>query len=364
MIEKQITRKLHEGELYKSSPCNKKILPFYFSDGLTDLFSNEIDDNLKSLKIKMMSTFPELKIKINPKELKPYFITKPHLHVLAMLYDWAVIFATIYIYFLFPNILLYILAVIIIGARMHALAILMHDATHYRFLKNKKWNDLITNYLTMYPIFTSIEKYRKNHLAHHRDLNTEHDPDWVAKLGNRAFQFPKTKTEFLLTVSSYLLLYQGVMDAIWFIKRFSTKDKQTIEPTTRKMGKILFYLCLFSALILFGLWKIYLLFWVVPYFSTFFMFQYIRSVAEHFGELAYDDLLTSSRTVKPSFVERFFIAPHNVGYHLEHHLFPAVPFYHLVDLHETLMKHNDYKHKAHVTQGYAYGLLQELGKVT
>ncbi|MFT5265535.1 MAG: fatty acid desaturase, partial [Polaribacter sp.] len=43
------------------------------------------------------------------------------------------------------NPLSYGLAVIIIGARMHALAILMHDATHYRFLKNRKRNDLITN---------------------------------------------------------------------------------------------------------------------------------------------------------------------------------------------------------------------------
>jgi fatty acid desaturase len=94
---------------------------------------------------------------------------------------------------------------------MHALAILMHDATHYRFLKNRKWNDLVTNYTTMYAIFTSIEKYRKNHLDHHQNLNTEEDPDWVAKLGRTAFEFPKTKVQFLLTISSYLVLYQGIL---------------------------------------------------------------------------------------------------------------------------------------------------------
>ena len=55
----------------------------------------------------------------------------------------------------------------------------MHDATHYRFLKNRKWNDLISNITTMYPLFSSIEKYRENHLRHHQHLNTEDDPDWV-----------------------------------------------------------------------------------------------------------------------------------------------------------------------------------------
>jgi len=93
------------------------------------------------------------------------------------------------------------------------------------------------------------------------------------------------------------------------------------------------------------------------------MFQYIRSVAEHFGELAYDHLLTSTRTVKVNWLEQFFIAPHNVGYHLEHHLYPGVPFYHLPKLHELLMEDAEYSGKAHLTQGYLSGLLKELGSV-
>ena len=91
------------------------------------------------------------------------------------------------------------------------------------------------------------------------------------------------------------------------------------------------------------------------------MFQYIRSVAEHFGELAYDDLLSSTRSVKANLLERFFIAPHQVGYHLEHHLYPGVPFYNLPKLHQLLMSVSDYSSKAHITHGYLSGLLDELG---
>ena len=257
------------------------------------------------------------------------------------------------------------LAIIIVGARQHALAILMHDATHYRFLKSRMWNDTITNIFTMYPLFTSIEQYRENHLAHHRHLNTDHDPDWVAKLTKREFIFPKTKAEFLWTILSYFTLYQGVMDAIWFFQRFGKPKKEAAGAPSnagKNRARLAFYLVQFTVLTLTGTWLYYLIFWVVPYLTTFFMFQYIRSVAEHFGEMEYDHLLTSTRTVKTNWMERFFIAPHNVGYHLEHHLYPGVPFFNLPQLHEILMSDESYSGKAHLTEGYLSGLFKELGR--
>ena len=304
---------------------------------------------------------PKTEFSIQSKKLKSLYKTESYRHALSMILDWVIIFTTIYFTILYFNPFSYILAVIIIGARMHALAILMHDATHYRFLKNRKRNDLITNVFTMYPLFTSIEKYRQNHLAHHSHLNTEHDPDWVAKLTKRAFTFPKTKSEFLLTVLSYFTLYQGVCDAIWFLKRFGSSKKKSNKKSEDGKQRLLFYAVLFTGLTIAGLWKYYLLFWVIPYLSTFFMFQYIRSVAEHYGELAYDHLLTSTRSVKANLIEQFFIAPHNVGYHLEHHLYPGVPYYNLPKLHKTLMEDEGYSQKAHITQGYLSGLLNELG---
>lgn len=304
----------------------------------------------------------DLNLTLDPAKLKPLFKTNAYRHGLAMLMDWAIIFSTIFICLRYFNPLTYFVAVLLIGARMHALAILMHDATHYRFLKNRKWNDLITNLVVMYPIFSSIEKYRKNHLAHHQHLNTEDDPDWVAKLGKRAFTFPKTKAEFLWTVLSYLTLIQGALDAIWFLKRFGSGGG---EASAKKGGspkwQLAFYLVLFTILTLKGWWVYYLIFWIVPYLSTFFMYQYIRSVAEHFGELSYDHLLTSTRSVRATWLEKIFLAPHNVGYHLEHHLYPGVPFYHLPKMHQLLMEESEYQGKAHITRGYFKGLLNELG---
>lgn len=292
---------------------------------------------------------------------KKLFKTNPFRHGGAVLLNWGLIFTGIFAAEYFQSLFFYFGAVLLIGARMHGLAILVHEAAHYRFLRNRNWNDLLTDLTATYFIFTTVDTYRRNHLAHHQHLNSDSDPDWVAKLGKRAYTFPKSRLEFLLRVLSYLFLYQGIMDAFWFLKRFGGKKKATDTAKDNKWIQLGFHAVLFTALTVFGGWKYYLLYWIVPYLSTFFMFQYIRSVAEHFGDLAYDHALNSTRSVKPNWLESFFIAPHNVGYHLEHHLYPGVPFYHLPELHRMLMALPDYSSAAHITQGYTMGLLNELG---
>ena len=303
----------------------------------------------------------DLNLDLNKKELKSLYKTSPSVHALNLIANWAIIGITIALCIRYFHPLLYVGAITVIGARMHALAILMHDAAHYRFLKNKVWNDRITNIVSMYPLFTSIEKYRPNHLRHHMNLNTEEDPDWFAKLGKKEFVFPKTKREFVFTVLSYFFLIQGLKDAIWFIKRFNPVTKKKSSFWNKYGLNLLFWTLLISILTLMAWWKYYLIFWVVPYFSTFFMFQYVRSVAEHFGELSYEDLLSSTRTTLATPFEKFLFAPHNVGFHLEHHLYPGVPFYNLPKLHRLLMAESDYQGKAHITQGYIRGLLNDLG---
>ncbi|MEM8887548.1 MAG: fatty acid desaturase family protein [Bacteroidota bacterium] len=308
----------------------------------------------------------DLNLQVEKKAVKALYKIQSSRHLMDIFLNWGIILTTAIFCSLYFHPLLYVLSITIIGARMHALAILMHDAAHFRFLKNRKQNDLLTNYLTMYFIFSSIEVYRKNHLKHHQHLNTEDDPDWFFKLGRRDFTFPKSRAEFILTVLAYFSLIRGFLDALWFLKRFApanapgAKKKASFKS---KLPRILFYVILATVLSIFGLWKAYLLYWVIPYLSTFFMFQYVRSVSEHFGELERDHLLNSTRTVKTNLFERFFFAPHNVSYHLEHHLYPGVPYYNLPQLHNLLMEQEVYREKAHITNGYLGGLINELSKI-
>jgi hypothetical protein len=54
----------------------------------------------------------------------------------------------------------------------------------------------------------------------------------------------------------------------------------------------------------------------------------IRSIAEHYS-VKNDHVLNRTRTTLPSLFEKMFIAPKNINYHLEHHLYPSVPFFRL-----------------------------------
>ncbi len=100
----------------------------------------------------------------------------------------------------FWNPVLYLLAVMVIGSRQHALMILGHDASHYRYLPTRWQNDLFGNIFLMWPTFASVEGFRKFHGTHHQytnlpgdgnrqiwrthDANGELEPGWV---------FPKTR---------------------------------------------------------------------------------------------------------------------------------------------------------------------------
>jgi fatty acid desaturase len=48
----------------------------------------------------------------------------------------------------------------------------------------------------------------------------------------------------------------------------------------------------------------------------------------------------------PTFLESVFILPRNIGYHLEHHWYPSVPFYRLPELHQALMEREGFRQHA------------------
>ena len=64
-----------------------------------------------------------------------------------------------------------------------------------------------------------------------------------------------------------------------------------------------------------------------------------------------DDPLRNTRTTEANLIERIFIAPYFVNYHLEHHLLFYVPCYNLPKLHAILMSSPDAA-RMEVQRGY------------
>jgi len=250
--------------------------------------------------------------------------------------------------------ILYAVTLFWIGGRMHAFGVLMHEATHYRALRSRRLNDLIGEVLLAWPLTVTLHGYRNNHFAHHRELNSERDPDWV-RTRTRKYEFPQTRMRLYLEFAKYLvgLNFPGEIAA------FLTDRLMNEVPRRLQCGRIAAYMLLICSSIYFSFWKLLLLYWAVPLVTTFFLFMYIRSIAEHFGGMEYDHLLTGSRTVLPLWWEKLFFCPHHINYHIEHHLYPSVPCHNLPALHDVLMRDGVFKGKAHVTRGYLTGAVAE-----
>ena len=84
----------------------------------------------------------------------------------------------------------------------------------------------------------------------------------------------------------------------------------------------------------------YLLLWILPAITVQAVILRLRAVAEHGAPSDVSTPLGAARTnIDLPLWARVALFPHHVNYHLEHHLYPAVPHYHLPALHEKLKAH-------------------------
>lgn len=271
-----------------------------------------------------------------------------------LLLEFGLIAGSIWLCERFWHPALYILTVIWIGARQHALMILMHDAAHYRAATNRKLNDVL-GLIAGTPLFISLHAYRHEHFAHHRHVNTDDDPQWVDRDGPE-WVFPKSRMGLaallvgdLFGLGSYatvryVLLLQKRLHAhgasLWLV---------ALQP--------LLTCAIIAAVAITGTWLPFTLYWVIPIATWLTLILRIRSIAEHYA-LPHDHVLNFTRTVIPTWFEKLFVAPKSIALHLEHHQYPSVPFFRLNALHKALMEQKEFREQSHITAGYT-GVFRE-----
>ena len=296
---------------------------------------------------------------IDPKIIRSLSTLNPWRSIGQMVFDWVTIIGAIILCDMYWHPLLYVLCVMWIGARQHGLGILLHEAAHYRLVKNKKVNDLIGELFLAFPLIISVKRYRVSHLAHHRHMNTDLDPDWVSK-ETPDWEFPKSRWEMAVMLIKILF---GA-NLFWMVRLIinggiSDAAEKKPKPSRRFiLFRLSYYLALVAVLTYFGWWLHFLLYWFVPLFTWLQFIFRIRSIAEHFGLEDDERLYTGARTTIPNWLERQFLVPHNAWYHLEHHVYPSVPFFNLPQLHQELLDVPAYRNQAHITKGYL-GVLKE-----
>ncbi|NEX23171.1 fatty acid desaturase family protein [Thiorhodococcus mannitoliphagus] len=280
----------------------------------------------------------------------------------ALFLEWLGIAAAIAAYVLTKNPFVYLFAVIFIGARQQALTVLGHDASHYRFLPNRFWNDWISNFFMQWPMFISTEGFRKYHGAHHRYLNDEKDGNrFLWKTHNQEghlveeWTYPKSKGQLAAKIIRRGLFFTGLR---WIIRGLI--GMFVIRGSLPSMlARILFYGAFASWFTMAGLWWEFLLLWIIPLCTWHIVTQYIRLIAEHSAVQSDVPGYQETRTTIPKVWEALFILPRNIGYHLEHHWYPSVPFYNLPALHKALMDTEEFPRSANIS----YSILRSLQEV-
>jgi len=136
------------------------------------------------------------------------------------------------------NIPVYLLALITVGASQHQLAGAVHEAVHHTLFKNRKLNEIVSDWFCSFPILTSTYQFRLYHLAHHQFVNDpERDPDFsLLKDSGHWMDFPVSKTNFLLMMIRQVLL----IDLIRYILvrvRYNTVGSHRKSPYSMADGK-------------------------------------------------------------------------------------------------------------------------------
>lgn len=261
----------------------------------------------------------------------------------AIAWTWAWIAAALALYCVRPSIWTFAIGWVIVSTRHLALAVLMHEGAHRLILRNKRHNDWVARWFTAYPIMLNVEVYRLIHLQHHKATWTDADPDV-----GLARPFPITRQSLLRKVLRDLTGRTGYQ-RYRLIGRLSAglspmgSGLEGVRPATalraflkNQYGFLITNFALFAALALAGHPEAFLMLWVLPALTGYSLVLRLRSIAEHAVVSDPEDELRQTRTTLAPFWLRFFLAPHNVNYHLEHHLFMFVPHYNLPKAHRRL----------------------------
>ena len=241
----------------------------------------------------------------------------------------------------------YIGAVVVIAARQHALMVLVHEAIHKRLSRTGWINDALARVAAAFPVFISLSKWRFIHLYHHQYTHTKDDPDRAIyaryPLGSGAFWRLLARDGCGLNVISTLKYFIDLPFVTRdFNRKFLGEERAGRYRQIADMGlfSIFWAGVLGAGFVLWG-WefgKYLALYWLVPYCTVTQVFFRIRGAIEHGNVPDPENAYQQTRTYFMPAVLRFFFAPKQVNYHLEHHLYPSVPFYNLPRLHAVLSR--------------------------
>ena len=237
------------------------------------------------------------------------------------------------------------LVLLVLGNRQRALGNVLHDAAHRNLTRDRQFNDLMTRALIAPVLFVSLARYRALHFQHHLDLGCEGaDPDLIP--------IPSQKADsWVHAVAVNVLSWRAIVGSIFghlFDEAVPVRDRRYI---------VVWWAVLCSALSL-ALGPVAagmaLLVWLIARGTTFHAITTYREMCDHHG-MTPGGVFSFTRDLLTARPWTWLFHPRNNGYHLTHHLLPAIPYYRLPDAQRLFATLEPYQDKARVCSRYFDG---------
>lgn len=214
---------------------------------------------------------------------------------------------------------LYLLAAV----ALHGISLFTHEGVHGTLARNRHWNRALS-ILCALPVGQNYSAYRVLHLRHHLYLGREGDPDHYANYTRW------TWLEFLLHWGRLIIGYPVYLVAIPILgfRQGNAADRRWI------LLEVSLLLALAGGVLMSPIPRAALVHgWLIPMLIINTLVN-IRGMSQHTFLEHHDDPIRGTRSILTNPVTAFFMC--NENYHLEHHLFPGVPWYNLGRLHREL----------------------------
>ena len=214
---------------------------------------------------------------------------------------------------------LYLLA----ATALHGISLFTHEAVHGTLSKNR-WLNGVAGAMCAIPVLQNFSAYRVLHLRHHQHLGEDGDPDHYANYTRWSWLvFGMNWARLLIGYPVYIIAIP-----ILGFKHGNLASRAGILAEIVATTLVMVFV-LISPIPTAWIWHG----WIIPMLIINTMVN-IRGMSQHTLLEHADDEIRGTRSILTVPIVRFFMC--NENYHLEHHLYPGVPWHHLPKVHVAL----------------------------
>ena len=214
----------------------------------------------------------------------------------------------------------------VLGYFINGIIQLVHESWHNN-LFNQRWANRLTGHILSFLFFVLYAPSRHGHMLHHRYNRTDKDPD-AYNAGSKSWHLTLLYYGVLFFGVPLAIIHFNILYPLQFYKRNQLAG-HFLQLTILVAAQAVLWTVIIKSSLFSIAWQV----WLMPVlFAS--PWNGLKSVADHFQNKWQGNPFNTATTVTSNGLTTYFW--NGLNYHLEHHLFPAVPGYHLATLHPHL----------------------------